>query len=76
MSWAAGGAEVWESFDVHVDQVIKSPGYLVAQLTNTAVLKATGKEVVLQNVWLFEAAGGRLVSAQLYADTGALSSAA
>jgi hypothetical protein len=29
-----GGAEVWESFDVHVDQVIESADYLVAQLTN------------------------------------------
>ncbi|MGH3205317.1 MAG: nuclear transport factor 2 family protein [Streptosporangiaceae bacterium] len=44
-----GGAQVWESFDVHVDQVIESADYLVAQLTNTAVLKATGKTVVLQN---------------------------
>jgi ketosteroid isomerase-like protein len=59
---------VWESFDVHVDQVIESADYLVAQLTNRAVLKATGKTVVFQNVWLFEVAGGRLVSAQLYAD--------
>jgi ketosteroid isomerase-like protein len=71
-----GGAEVWESFDVQVDQVIKSADYLVAQLTNTAVLKATGKAVVLQNVWLFEAAHGRLVSAQLYADTAAARSSA
>jgi hypothetical protein len=63
-----GGAEVWESFDVHVDQVIESAAYLVAQLTNTAVPKATGKTVVLQNVWLFEVVGGRLVSAQLYAE--------
>ena len=70
-----GGAQVWESFDVHVDQVIESPEYLVAQLTNTAVLKATGKTVVLQNAWIFEAAGGRLTSAQLYADTAAASSA-
>ena len=67
-----GGAEVWESFDVHVDQVIESADYLVAQLTNTAVLKATGKTVVFQNAWLFEAASGRLVSAQLYADTAAV----
>jgi hypothetical protein len=44
-----GGAQVWKSFDVHVDQVIESADYLVAQLTNTAVLKATGKTVVLQN---------------------------
>jgi ketosteroid isomerase-like protein len=71
-----GGAAVWESFDVHVDQVIESADYLVAQLTNTAVLKATGKTVVFQNVWLFEAASGRLVSAQLYADTAAVSSGA
>jgi ketosteroid isomerase-like protein len=71
-----GGAEVWESFDVHVDQVMESADYLVAQLTNTAVPKATGKTVVLQNVWLFEVAGGRLVSAQLYADTAAVRSSA
>jgi ketosteroid isomerase-like protein len=57
-----GGAEVWESFDVHVDQVIESADYLVAQLTNRAVLKATGNTVVFQNVWLFEVAGGRLVA--------------
>ena len=71
-----GGAQVWESFDVRVDQVIESPDHLVAQLTNTAVLKATGKAVVFQNAWIFEAAGGRLVSAQLYADTAAASSSA
>jgi ketosteroid isomerase-like protein len=71
-----GGAEVWESFDVHVDQVIESADYLVAQLTNTAVLKATGKTVVLQNLWLFETASGRLISAQLYADTAAVRSSA
>jgi ketosteroid isomerase-like protein len=67
-----GGAQVWESFDVHVDQVIESADYLIAQLTNTAVLKATGKTMVLQNIWLFETASGRLVSAQLYADTAAV----
>ena len=68
-----GGAAVWESFDVHVDQVIECADYLVAQLTNTAVLKVTGKAVVFQNAWLFEVASGRLVSAQLYADTAAVS---
>ena len=67
-----GGSEVWESFDVHVDQVIESADYLVAQLTNTAVPKATGKAVVIHNVWLFEVDSGRLVSAQLYADTAAV----
>src|ERR1700723_756045 len=71
-----GGAAVWESFDVHLDQVIESADYLVAQLTNTAVLKATGKTVVFQNVWLFEVASGRLASAQLYADTAAVQTSA
>jgi ketosteroid isomerase-like protein len=66
---------VWESFDVHVDQVIESADHLLAQLTNTAVLKATGKAVTFQNAWLFEAASGRLASAQLYADTAAARSA-
>ena len=67
-----GGAEVWESFDVNVDQVIESADYLIARLTNTAVVKATGKTVVIQNAWIFEAANGRLVNAQLYADTAAV----
>jgi ketosteroid isomerase-like protein len=67
-----GGAEVWESFDVHVDQVIEAADYLIARLTNTAVLKATGKTVVIQNAWIFEVANGRLVNAQLYADTAAV----
>ena len=71
-----GGAEVWKSFDVHVDQVIESADYLVAQLTNTAVLRATGETVVIQNVWLFEVASGRLAGAQLYADTAAARSSA
>jgi hypothetical protein len=31
---------------------------------------------VFQNVWLFEAGSGRLVSAQLYADTAAVGSSA
>jgi ketosteroid isomerase-like protein len=68
-----GGATVWESFDVHVDEVIESADHLLARLTNTGVLKAGGKTVVFQNAWLWEAAGGRLVSAQLYADTAAVS---
>ena len=67
---------MWESFDVRVDQVIESADYLVAQLTNTAILKATGKTAVLQNVWLFEVSGGRVLSAQLYADTAAVRSSA
>jgi ketosteroid isomerase-like protein len=71
-----GGAAVWESFDVHVDQVIDSADYLVARLTNTAVPKATGKTVVIQNAWVFEVADGRLVAAQLYADTAAVTSSA
>ncbi len=71
-----GGAAVWESFDVDVDEVIESAGYLIARLINTAVLKATGQTVVLQNAWFFEVASGRLVSAQLYADTAAVRSSA
>jgi ketosteroid isomerase-like protein len=67
-----GGATVWESFQVHVDQIIESADYLIARLTNRAVLKATGKTVVFQNAWIFEIAGGRLASAQLYADTAAV----
>lgn len=66
-----GGDAVWESFEVHVDQIIEADGYLAAQLINTAVPKATGKLVTINNLWLFEFAHGRLVSGQLYADTAA-----
>jgi ketosteroid isomerase-like protein len=71
-SQAPGGTSVWKSFDVSVDQVIESADYLVARLTNTAVLKATGQQVVIQNAWIFEVASGRLANAQLYADTAAV----
>jgi len=57
-------------------EVIESADHLIARLTNTGVLKATGKTVVIQNVWFFEAANGRLVSTQLYADTAAALSTA
>ena len=67
-----GGATVLESFDVNVDQVIESADYLIARLTNTAVFKCTGKTVEIQNAWIFEVANGRLVNAQLYADTAAI----
>jgi ketosteroid isomerase-like protein/phenylpyruvate tautomerase PptA (4-oxalocrotonate tautomerase family) len=69
---APGGTSVWKSFDVSVDQVIESADYLIARLTNTAVFKGTGKTVVIQNAWIFEVANGRLVNAQLYADTAAV----
>jgi ketosteroid isomerase-like protein len=36
----------------------------------------TGKKVVIQNVWLFEVASGRLAGAQFYADTAAVRSSA
>lgn len=67
-----GGGKVWESFESHVDQVIDAGQHLVVQLTNTAVLKATGKQIVFNNLWLFGIAGGRISSAQLYADTAVL----
>lgn len=66
-----GGDTVWQSFTVHVDQVIEADGHLLVQLTNSAVPKSTGTPKVLQNLWLFEVAGGRIASAQLYADTAA-----
>jgi ketosteroid isomerase-like protein/phenylpyruvate tautomerase PptA (4-oxalocrotonate tautomerase family) len=69
---APGGTSTWKSFDVHVEQVIESADYLIAPVTNTAVFKATGKTVVIENIWVFETAKGRLVNAQLYADTAAV----
>ena len=66
-----GGNDVWESFVVHVDDIIESDKHLIAQLTNTGVLKASGKTVVVQNLWLFEIADGKFLRVQLYADTAA-----
>jgi ketosteroid isomerase-like protein len=69
-----GGAGVWESFEVHVERVVEADGYLVVQLANRAVPKSTGKAVNLRNLWLFEVVGGRITSAELYADTAAAAS--
>ena len=69
-----GGGKVWESLESHVEQVIDAGDHLVVQLTNTAVPKATGKQIVFHNLWLFAVAAGRISSAQLYADTAVLTS--
>ncbi|WBB69069.1 tautomerase family protein [Micromonospora sp. WMMD812] len=72
----AGGGGVWKSFDTVVDDVLAADDHVIARLTNTAVLQATGKTVVFQNLWLFGVAAGRITSAQLYADTAATTSGA
>jgi ketosteroid isomerase-like protein len=71
-----GGGAVWKSFDTVVDDVIASDDHVIARLTNTAVLQATGKTVAFQNLWLFGVAGGRIVHVQLYADTAVTTSGA
>ncbi|MCL2395991.1 MAG: tautomerase family protein [Acidimicrobiaceae bacterium] len=67
-----GGGKVWDSFTVHLDEVIESDDHLIAQLTNTAIPKGSDKAVVFQNLWLFKVTDGRFASAQLYADTAAV----
>jgi len=71
-----GGSDVWESFTVHLDDILESDDHLIVQLTNTAVPKGSGQVVVFQNLWLFKVADGRFASAQLYADTAAVQPAA
>jgi len=71
-----GGSDVWDSFTVHLDDIIEFDDHFVVQLTNTAVLKGSGKAVIFQNLWLFKVADGRFTSAQLYADTAAVQPAA
>ncbi len=65
------GNQVWRSFVVHLDDIIESDKHFIVQLTNTGVLEASGKTVVFQNLWLFEAADGKFIRVQLYADTAA-----
>ncbi|MFI6263150.1 tautomerase family protein [Micromonospora sp. NPDC051006] len=69
-----GGGAVWKSFDTVVDDVLAADDHVIARLANTAVLKANGKTIVFQNLWLFGVAAGRITSAQLYADTAAATS--
>ena len=68
--------DVWESFVVHLDDIIESDRYLIARLTNTAVPKGSGKTVIIENLWVFELADGKFVHVQLYADTAAARNAA
>ncbi|NMO55717.1 hypothetical protein HH310_31610 [Actinoplanes sp. TBRC 11911] len=67
-----GGGKAFASFDIRVEQIIESADHLIVPLVNTAVTKADGKTVVFENLWVFGTAGGRFVSAQLYADTAAV----
>jgi ketosteroid isomerase-like protein len=71
-----GGGAVWKSFESVVDDVLAADDHVIARLTNTAVLKATGKTLVFQNLWFFGVAAGRITSVQLYADTAATTSGA
>ena len=57
-----GGSDVWDSFTVHLDDIIESDDHLIVQLTNTAIPKGSGKAVVFQNLWLFKVANGRFTS--------------
>ncbi len=71
-----GGSDVWDTFTVHLDDIIESDDHLIVQLTNTAIPKGSSKAVIFQNLWLFKVADGRFASAQLYADTAAVQPAA
>jgi ketosteroid isomerase-like protein len=71
-----GGSDVWDSFTVHLDDIIEADDHFIVQLTNTAIPKGSGTAVVFQNLWLFKVADGRFASAQLYADTAAVQPAA
>ena len=69
-----GHNDTWESFVVSLDEIIESDKRLIARLTNTAVPKGGGRTVVVENLWLFEVAGGKFTRVQLYADTAAAQS--
>ncbi|MCF3961053.1 tautomerase family protein [Streptomyces fuscigenes] len=71
-----GGSAVWESFDLHVERILKADDHLVVQLAIRAVPRASGRELAFDNLWLFRTAGGRLTGAQIYADTAAAQPAA
>lgn len=71
-----GGSDAWDSFAVHLDDIIESDDHIIAQLTNTAIPKGSAHPVVFHNLWLFKVAHGKFTSAQLYADTAALAPAA
>ncbi|MFE3250729.1 tautomerase family protein [Streptomyces sp. NPDC059209] len=75
-SGTPGAGKVWESFDSRVERVLRGSDHLTVQLTNTGVLKATGKKVVFENLWLFDTAHGRITRAQLYADTAVVTNPA
>lgn len=71
-----GGVEVWESFGSGVDQVLEGDECFVVRLWKTVVLKATVRTLVFHSLWLFETAGGALVSGRLCADAAAVTSGA
>ena len=65
--------EYWSSFhtELALGRVLDAGTHLVAPLRVTARAKSSGATITVENLWLFEIAGGNFVRAQLYADTAA-----
>ena len=65
--------EFWSSFhtELALGRVLDAGTHLVAPIRVTAQAKSSGATLSVENLWLFEVAGGNFVRAQLYADTAA-----
>ncbi|HSZ42791.1 MAG TPA: tautomerase family protein [Trebonia sp.] len=65
--------EYWSTFrtELELDRVLDAGTHLVAPIRVTARAKSSEATLNVENLWLFEIAGGNFVSAQNYADTAA-----
>ena len=65
--------DYWSFFrtELALDRVLDAGTHLVAPIRVTARPKSSEETITIENLWLFEIAGGNFVRAQLYADTAA-----
>ena len=65
--------DYWSLFrtELALGRVLDAGTHLVAPIRVTARPKSSEETITIENLWLFEIAGGNFVRAQLYADTAA-----
>ncbi|MGE3993197.1 nuclear transport factor 2 family protein [Pseudorhodoplanes sp.] len=70
MNMLKGTIALFESFKTQADPILDAGDYMILPIRITAKSKI-GREMKIENLWLFKVSDGRLVSATIYADSGA-----
>ncbi len=67
--------DYWASFVTTPKRIIDAGDQIIAQIGIEATGKTSGTSISVDHAWIFDLAAGRIVRAQIYADTAAGTSA-